>query len=191
MPPKNSPEDPSKHSPPNRLATPSPPPRAMPLADRLEANAILDRLVADGPTFAAADARRLIALIPPRKPRRFTLNLGLIRPGTKTRGHAAGHGEVEVDERGETKTWSSNPDPILKIGGYEVAHVPGMVEIALMWSETHLDWSGQSCTLTYDVVTGAPREMRIARQAMIGFLGFHLATIRYVPWKAPAEDPGA
>lgn len=176
------------------LKTPSAPPlpRAMPLADRLEANAILDRLAAEGPTFAAEDARRLIALIPPRKPRRFTLNLGLHRPGTKARGHAAGHGEVELEEPGETKTWSSNPDRILKIGGYEVAHVPGTVEIALMWSETHLDRSGQSCTLLYDVVTGTPREMRIARQAMIGFFGFHVATIRYVPWKTPREDePGA
>ena len=32
---------------------------------RLEANAILDRLVADGQTFARHDARRLFELIPP------------------------------------------------------------------------------------------------------------------------------
>jgi hypothetical protein len=33
---------------------------------RLEANAILDRLVADGSTFSRDDARRLIELIPVR-----------------------------------------------------------------------------------------------------------------------------
>ena len=31
---------------------------------RLEANAIIDRLIIDGPTFSADDARRLIELIP-------------------------------------------------------------------------------------------------------------------------------
>ncbi len=40
----------------------------MTLAERLEANAILDRLVAGGPTFFVSDARRLIALIPMRNP---------------------------------------------------------------------------------------------------------------------------
>ncbi|MFH6786897.1 MULTISPECIES: hypothetical protein [Methylobacterium] len=160
-------------------------PPALSLAERLEANAILDRLVADEPTFATEDARRLIALVPPRRPRRFTLDLGLRRPGTKTRGHAAGRGDVEMEEAGETKTWSSDPARSLKIGGYEVTHVPGTLGIALMWSETRLDRSGQSCSLIYDAVTGAPRELRIARQATIGFLGLHFATVRYVPWKMP------
>lgn len=160
-------------------------PRPLSLADRLEANAILDRLVAEEPTFSEADARRLIALVPPRAPRRFTLNLGLHRPGTTSRGHAAGHGDVELEEPGETRTWSSDPSPVLRIGGYEVTHVPGTIEIALLWAETRLDRSGQSCTLRYDIVTGAPQEMRIARQATIGFFGLHFATVRYVPWKTP------
>ncbi|MCF4127198.1 hypothetical protein [Methylobacterium sp. SyP6R] len=160
-------------------------PRPLSLADRLEANAILDRLVAEEPTFPDEDARRLIALVPVRKARRLTLNLGLQRPGTKSRGHAAGHGDVELEEPGETTTWSSDSRPVLRIGGYEVTHVPGTIEIALLWSETRLDRSGQSCTLSYDIVTGTPREMRIARQATIGFFGLHVATVRYVPWKTP------
>lgn len=164
---------------------PHPIPRALSLAERLEANAILDRLVAEEPTFPDEEARRLIALLPARAPRRFTLNLDLRRPGTKSRGHAAGHGDVELEEPGETTTWSSDSRPILRIGGYEVTHVPGTIEIALIWSETRLDRSGQSCTLIYDIVTGTPQEMRIARQATIGFFGLHFATVRFVPWKTP------
>lgn len=164
----------------------------MTLAERLEANAILDRLVADGPTFSVSDARRLIALIPMRKsPRRFTFMFGLSLPGTKRRGHAAGHGDVEVEEEGETKTWSSDPAPILKIGGYEVAHTPGSIKIALMWSETKLDQSGQSCDLVYDEATGEPQKMMIAQQATLQFLVFQFANVRYVPWKTPHDDGSA
>ncbi|TNC10070.1 hypothetical protein FF100_24485 [Methylobacterium terricola] len=106
-------------------STPAAQPPALCLADRLEANAILDRLVADEPTFPAEGARRLIALVPLRGPRRFTLDLGLHRPGTTTRNRAAGHGDVELEEPRETKTRSSDPARALEIGGYAVAHVPG------------------------------------------------------------------
>ncbi|WP_197514184.1 hypothetical protein [Methylobacterium platani] len=160
-------------------------PSAMSLAERLEANALLDRLVADEPTFPDEAARRLIALLPARKPRRFTLDLGWRRPGSTSRGHAAGHGDVAMEEPGETRIWSSDPGPVLRIGGYAVTHVPGSVGIALIWEETRPDRSGQSCILVYDVVTGIPQEMRIARQTTIGFLGLQFATVRYVPWKTP------
>lgn len=160
----------------------------MTLAERLEANAILDRLVAEEPTFSASDARRLIALVPMRTPRRFTFIVDLSLPGTKSRGHAAGHGDVEMEERGETKTWSSDPAPVLRIGGYEVTHTPGSIGIALMWSETKLDQSGQSCALVYDEATGEPREMTIARQAAWQFLIFRFANTRYVSWKTPRDD---
>ena len=163
----------------------------MTLAERLEANAILDRLVADGPTFSASDARRLIALIPMRKPRKFTFAFDLRLPGTKSRGHAAGHGDVEVEEQGETKTWSSDPESVLKIGGYEVTHTPGSIKIALMWSQTKLDQSGQSCGLVYDEATGEPREMTIARQVAWKFLFFVFANTRYVSWKTPCNDSPA
>lgn len=163
----------------------------MTLAERLEANAILDRLVSDGPTFSVSDARRLIALIPVRKRRRFTFGVDLSRPGTKTRGHAAGHGDVEVEDEGKTKSWSSDPTPVLKIGGYDVTHTPGSIAIALMWSETKLDRSGQSCNLVYDNATGEPREMTIAQQVSWKFLFFIFAKIQYVPWKAPYDDGSA
>ncbi|TNC10069.1 hypothetical protein FF100_24480 [Methylobacterium terricola] len=58
-----------------------------------------------------------------------------------------------------------------------------------MWSETRLDPSGKSCTLLYDSGAGAPRELRIARQATIGFLGLQFATIRHVPWKTLRAAP--
>ncbi|ACL62415.1 hypothetical protein [Methylobacterium nodulans] len=129
----------------------------MTLAERLEANAILDRLVADEPTFAISDAHRLIELIPIRAPRRFTFNFTFSRPGTKTRGHAAGHGDVQVEEEGVEKTWSTDSGPVHKIGGYEVTHVPGLITIQLMWTETRLDQTGQSCELIYNKATASRR----------------------------------
>ena len=45
-----------------------------------------------------------------------------------------------------------------------MTHTPGEIGISLMWHETRIDQSGQSCVLVYDATTGEPREMLIARQ---------------------------
>jgi hypothetical protein len=163
----------------------------LPLAERLECNAILDRLVADGPTFAEDDARRLIRLLPLRPRRPFGLALDLMLPGSKARGHAAGHGDVEMEQEGVKRSWSTEATPH-KIGGYEVTHEPGAITIKLMWAETRLDRTSQSCQLLYDRVTGRPREMRMARQTSLRLLVFLFAYVQYVPWKVPGPGaPGA
>ncbi|MGY2051414.1 hypothetical protein [Methylobacterium sp. JK268] len=154
------------------------------LADRLECNAILDRLVADEPTFAEDDARRLIRLLPLRPRRRLSLNLDLMLPGSTSRGYAAGHGDVALDEEGVRKSWSTDAVPH-KIGGYEVTHEPGVITIKLMWAETRLDLTSQSCQLLYDRLTGRPREMRLARQVSFRLLIIQFAYVRYEPWKLP------
>jgi hypothetical protein len=155
------------------------------LSARLEAHAILDRLVADGPTFPARDARRLIDLIPATPSSRISFT-GVFRsrgPGAK--GHAAGIGDVTLEGEAKQQTLTLNLPTSHRIGGYMVTHTPGHVEIELMWAETRADRTGQSCALIYDVSTKDPTEMRIAVQKTLTVLFVTFAYISFSPWKTP------
>ena len=155
------------------------------LSARLEAHAILDRLVADGPTFPAGDARRLIDLIPvaPNSRISFTGVFRSRRPRVK--GHAAGIGDVTLEGEAKQKTLTLNLPTSHRVGGYMVTHTPGHVEIELMWAETRADRTGQSCALVYDVSTKDPTEMRIAVQKTLTVLFVTFAYISFIPWKTP------
>ena len=109
----------------------------------LEAHALLDRLVAEGETFARDDAVRLITLIPVAPRRRFSFTGVFKSPGPGLRGRAAGIGDVEVDGEGRKKQVSWNAPSVHLIGGYVVTHTPGQIAIELMWSETCDEQSGQ------------------------------------------------
>jgi hypothetical protein len=155
------------------------------LSARLEAHALLDRLVADGPTFPAGDARRLIDLIPVAPSSRISFT-GVFRshgPGVK--GHAAGIGDVTLEGNAKQKTLTLNLPTSHRVGGYLVTHTPGHVEIELMWAETRADWTGQSCALVYDVSSKEPTEMRIAVQKSLTVLFVTFAYISFFPWKTP------
>jgi hypothetical protein len=155
------------------------------LSARLEAHALLDRLVADGPTFPAGDARRLIDLIPVAPSSRISFT-GVFRshgPGVK--GHAAAIGDVTLEGNAKQKTLTLNLPTSHRVGGYLVTHTPGHVEIELMWAETRADWTGQSCALVYDVSSKEPTEMRIAVQKSLTILFVTFAYISFFPWKTP------
>jgi hypothetical protein len=155
------------------------------LSARLEAHALLDRLVADGPTFPAGDARRLIDLIPVAPSSRISFT-GVFRshgPGVK--GHAAAIGDVTLEGEAKQKTLTLNLPTSHRVGGYLVTHTPGHVEIELMWAETRADWTGQSCALVYDVSSKEPTEMRIAVQKSLTVLFVTFAYISFIPWKTP------
>jgi hypothetical protein len=155
------------------------------LSARLEAHALLDRLVADGPTFPAGDARRLIDLIPVAPSSRISFT-GVFRshgPGVK--GHAAAIGDVTLEGEAKQKTLTLNLPTSHRVGGYLVTHTPGHVEIELMWAETRADWTGQSCALVYDVSSKEPTEMRIAVQKSLTILFVTFAYISFFPWKTP------
>ncbi|MGY2051415.1 hypothetical protein [Methylobacterium sp. JK268] len=155
----------------------------MTLAERLEGHAIIDRLVADEPTFAAADARRLMALVPVRPSRLLTVN---VRSWRETRPRDGdGHGRFDTVAVDAERTWSSDPEPVPRIGGYEVTHVPGRITIGLIWAGAGATRTGRFCQLIYDKATGEPREMRIARRVTLAFLFLLVAAVRYLPWKAP------
>jgi hypothetical protein len=148
---------------------------------RLKAHAILDRLVADGPTFLAEDARRLIDLIPvaPSSRISFTSVFRTREPGAK--GHAAGIGDINLEGEEKQTTFTLNVPASHRIGGYVVTHTPGHLDIELMWSETRADRTGQSCSLIYDVGTREPQKMRIAVQMSLRVLFITFNYISLVP----------
>jgi hypothetical protein len=157
----------------------------LPMDERLEAHAILDRLTRNGQTFAREDARRLIGLIPVSPRRRFSFT-GLFQGrGPGFRGRAAGVGDVEIDGKGRERRVSWNAVPVHRIGGYLVTHTPGQVVIELLWIATREDVSGQSCQLLYEAESGEPKAMEISVQRTLTLLFIRLAYISYVPWKTP------
>jgi hypothetical protein len=159
--------------------------RDLDVAARLEAHAILDRVVQEGETFAHDDAMRLIGLIPVALRRRFSFAGVFKSRGPGLRGRAAGIGYVEVDGEGREKQVSWNAPSVHRIGGYGVTHTPGQIAIELMWAETREEQSGQSCLLLYDPATGEPQAMQIAVQRTLTLLFLRLAYVSYVPWKKP------
>jgi hypothetical protein len=155
------------------------------LNDRLEAHAILDRLVADGPTFPAGDACLLIELIPVAPSSLISFTGIFKRPGPGIKGHAAGLGDVTLRGEAKQSTFTLNVPSSHKIGGYVVTHTPGHLDIELMWAETRADQTGQSCCLVYDVSSKEPKEMRIAVQRSLTVLFITFNYISFVPWKTP------
>jgi hypothetical protein len=158
---------------------------AMKVQTRLEANAILDRLVADGSTFSRDDARRLIELIPVTPSSRFSFKGIFKGPGSSVRGHAPGHGEIALNEQTKAKAITLNVPASHKIGGYVVTHTPGSINIELMWAETKADQTGLSCLLVYDGPTKEPEELRIAAQKSLSLLFLTFNYVSYAPWKKP------
>lgn len=154
---------------------------------RLGANAILDRLVANGSTFPRNDARRLIELIPVTPPSGLSFQGIFKGPGSSVRGHTPGSGDVDLKEEAKEKTITLNVPDSHKIGGYVVTHTLGSSNIELMWAETKIDQSGLSCLLVYDPRTQEPEELRIAAQKLLSLFFLTFNYISYVPWKQPKQ----
>ena len=152
---------------------------------RLEAHAILDRLVQEGETFSRDDAVRLIGLIPVVQRRRLSFTGVFKSRGPGLRGRAAGIGDVEMDGEGREKQVSWNAPAAHRIGGYVVTHTPGQIAIELIWAGTREEQSGQSCLLLYDPTTGEPQAMQIAVQRTLTLLFIRLSYVSYIPWKKP------
>jgi hypothetical protein len=152
---------------------------------RLEAHAILDRLLADGPTFPTKEARRLIDLIPVAPRSRISFTGVFIRRGPGAKGHAAGIGDISLEGEEKQSTFTLNVPASHRIGGYVVTHTPGHLDIELMWAETRANRTGQSCSLIYDISTREPQEMRIAVQKSLTVLFITFNYISTIPWKTP------
>jgi hypothetical protein len=157
---------------------------------RLEANAILDRLVADGATFHRDDARRLIDLIPVARSSRFSFRGTILGRGLGLKGRAVGIGDVKVEGETHEKNFALNAPATHRIGGYVVTHTPGQIAIELMWSDTKIDQTGQSCLLTYDTNTREPGAMLLSKQATLTLLFMSFAYVSYIPWKTVVASRG-
>ena len=154
---------------------------------RLEANAIIDRLVMDGPTFSADDARRLIELIPVTPSTRLSFVGSFKTRGSSFKGHTVGIGDVEMEGEAKEKTFNLNVPASHKIGGYIVTHTPGSMVIKLMWGDTRTDQTGQSCSLVYDVRTREPQDLLLASQKSLTLLFFTFSYVSFVSWKKPGS----
>ncbi|WP_210183641.1 hypothetical protein [Microvirga guangxiensis] len=152
---------------------------------RLEANSLIDCLVADGDKFPADAARRLIDLIPVAPRARVSFIGRFSGKGPDVKGHAAGIGDVKLEGDRTEKSLTLNTPQSHKIGGYTVTHTPGQIRIELMWAETKPDQTGQSCSLEYDPVTRHPKAMQIATQKTLTFLFLSFGYVTYVSWKTP------
>ena len=141
--------------------------------------------MADGPTFPAGDARRLIDLIPVAPGSRISFTGVFRRRGPGAKGHAAGIGDINLEGEEKQTTFTLNVPASHRIGGYVVTHTPGHLDIELMWAETRADRTGQSCSLFYDVSTKEPEEMRIAVQKSLTVLFITFNYVSLVPWKTP------
>lgn len=156
------------------------------LENRLGLNALLDRLVADGDSFSRADAEALISQLPlSRKPSVVQVS-GRWRGTTRHDGYAAGHGRVTLDDTRE-RSLELGQDNCWRIGGYKVEHRPGIIEIALMWSDTMEVADGQVCRLMYDRRSGQPSAMYLARDLSFSMGALHVTYWRVFDfWKRPA-----
>ena len=152
----------------------------------LEANAIIERLVAhDRLTFASEDATRLIDLVPVSRKSLFWLRSYFRGPGASFAGYVPGVGKAVLNEDGDERQVSLNAGVSYVIGGYRVSHTPGEIGIRLMWAETRIDQTGQSCLLRYNRAMKVPRQMLIAQQRAVKIFTVAFAYVSYVPWKLP------
>lgn len=166
---------------------------AMPLDLRLEANSLIDRLVADhGDTFDRAEATRLLQLIPAQpKSRWFGLEVRGFRSGGSHQGMAAGAGQVSVPGEDQSFEFTIDGDVLWRIGGYKVTHRTGELAIGLMMDVDPLN--SRRCFLIYsDAAAPLRLDVQVNRALTIplGFGEFVLSLPGRRVWKRPATDRG-
>jgi hypothetical protein len=159
---------------------------ALPADVSWEANAIIERLVAPTrATFSSEDATRLISLIPVSRKPLFSTIGRFKGPGARVEGYAPGVGRAVLNGDGDERQVSLNTGVTYLVGGYRVSHAPGEVSIELMWAESRIDQTGQSCLLHYNRATKVPRRILIAEQRAVTLFIVTFAYVSYVPWKLP------
>jgi hypothetical protein len=137
----------------------------MDMALRMEANALVDSLTAEGEHFDARQARRLIEIVPVfRSPPLLSFGFKMSRRNVGRReGYAAGVGKVDVpEEEHKNIEWSSDGSPIWRAGAYKLTHEPGLIEIDQLFTDTmEDDGTGRRAQLIYSKATGAPQELKL------------------------------
>lgn len=158
----------------------------IPISDRYEINAIVERLVGDESNFAIEDARNLIRLTPPTKRAWIEASLSWTGRSSRTSGYSPGVGNVDQKGDEQTKTVKFG-EAAHRIGGYKIKHQPGHIDIALMWAETNPFDDDQRARLRYDTATREPIDLQISvtTNLKVPGIGLLIKIGRFVHWKSP------
>jgi hypothetical protein len=172
-----------------KSATPQPSDSCLSVEARLEVNALLERILNGDPhTFKAADAQRLVELVPKWRPLSILYRLGLSFTATAKGGQGpsveglTNAGAVRDAGDAQTKQWSSEPVPI-RAGHFKVLHDANARTITFWhFMDTSPD-AGPRYQITY-VRSGAPRrlEEEVLRPVRLWLLLFRF-TLELVSWK--------
>lgn len=154
------------------------------LATRMELNAIVDEMAADGTTFPADRARRLIELVPlTPKPSAVQVGASWSSPGRAAEaltdtGHTASAGGGT-----EAGGFTVGSDGTFRVGQWKVGHRPGVVEIGRVM-EGRMEPRG--CRLRYDRGSMAPVDMQWQRWTRLGIGGLGVSVMTgWGAWKRP------
>ncbi|CAH1672496.1 MULTISPECIES: hypothetical protein [unclassified Chelatococcus] len=156
----------------------------LPITDRLQINAILDRMLGEADVFALEDGRQLARLVPFTSRSSIILNATTTETGSGITGHAPGIGNVTDDRKEEkTVTWG---DRRLRVGGYKLTHKAGEILIGRMWDHTEED--PREALFRYNPLSGEPIALDISYQASIGLGPLKVGFTRFTLWKKPSAD---
>ncbi len=156
------------------------------LATRIELNAIADEIAADGDTFPAPLARRLIALLPlTPKPSALQFGASWSAPGRAAEG-LTDTGHVASAGGGEGKGgFTLGTDGTFRVGQWTLGHRPGTVEIGRMM-EGRIE--PRRCRLRYDRASKAPVDMQWQRWMRLGLGRVSVSVMAgWRHWKRPAR----
>lgn len=166
---------------------------------RMEAIKLIDDITsAESEFFRVSDAKRLVEIVPVTPNPILNLSADWRLSGGSMQGHAAGVGDVSLEDEEKTGSWRFNEGKVERVGGYKLEHhVDGRVgslSISQMWAKTYEDKTGRSCSLIYNAATGNPKYLKLAHQRSLSlsipwFKGgahiFGLNFITYPVWKYP------
>lgn len=160
----------------------------LPLAERYEANAIIERLTDSSATFDPSDAERLITIIEATASSPLRLSLFGHWTSRGPKGHAAGLGDVGLDDESKKVEKHFGEPPTYAVGGYRVMHSPGSLQITMMWDDSEVDSTGRRCLLRYDPSTKSPISLDVAVQRTLTLLIFSFSFVSFQPWKLPRHE---
>lgn len=156
--------------------------------DAFRIAAALDRILYDEPeTFRAEDAEYLRRVVPRYNRSRFAILGRFSRTGGSTRGYAAGHGNVSMDEGEKHSGFSLGGDRITRVGQYKLTHDRSGLEIRQVmddeWSDdercARLVFTPEDRAEGLEVLS--PRQIRVP----LPLLEIVLCKVAWRPWKVP------
>ena len=158
--------------------------------DRFVIAATVDRLIYDSDTtFDAKDARTLLSVLPRRRVPMFEFGMRGKFSGGSTRGFAAGHGNVQMDDKERTFDYSSSTDLFTRVGQWKLMWIgrrnAQMIEIQQVMSDVTEE--GRDALIRFDLAgTPLAMDIRIERSFRLFWSPVVICIPGWLPWKTPA-----